>query len=189
MDEIKFQDLMVELINQKLNIDKFVAYRGKPLLYELKLDENLEISEDVKNPKRGSSAFETDVTIFEKKNKIEIPLIVIEVKERLTSHDVITYSNKASRHKSVYPYLRYGLVAYELDSIPKRFFKHNKDIDFFLAIKNYCKDNDKLKNILYELINNELKVFENIQNILHSKEKLDFYQNMPKLSRFEKNGN
>ncbi len=189
MKEIDFQDLMVKLINEKLDSNKFVAYRGKALLYELKVDEDLNVVGDPKNPKRGSGAFETDVTIFAKKDGVEVPFIIIEVKESITSHDIITYSNKASRHKTVYPFLRYGLVSYNLDTIPKRFFKHNKDIDFFLAVRDYIIDENKLRKILYELVKNELKIFENLQKILHNKDKSDFYQNIPKLSNFDENGN
>lgn len=185
MNEIAFQDLMVELINENLNTKKFKAYRGKSILYELKVDEELNILGNPKNPIRGSGAFETDVTVFALKNGIEVPFIVIEVKENISSHDIITYSNKATRHKSVYPYLRYGLVAYNLDTIPKRFFKHNESIDFFLAVKKYSKDKKMLGKILYELVKNELKVFENLQKILHSREKLDFYQSIPLLNNFK----
>jgi hypothetical protein len=189
MREIKFQDLMVKLINEKLDNKKFVAYRGKALLYELWADEDLNIVGDPKNPKRGSGAFETDVTIFAKKDGIEVPFIIIEVKESITTHDIIIYSNKASRHKTVYPFLRYGLVAYDLDTIPKRFFKHNKEIDFFLAVSEYIDSDAKLSKILFELVKNELKIFENLQKILHNKDKSDFYQNIPKLSNFDQNGN
>lgn len=184
MKEIEFQDLMVKLINKNLDNTKFIAHRGKPILYELKIDESLNIVGNPKNPKRGSGAFETDVTIFSKTNSFEVPFIVLEVKEKLTSHDVITYSNKASRHKEIYPFLRYGLVSYGLDTIPKRFFKHNKDIDFFLAVQKYIMNQEKLAKILRELIENELKIFKNLQQILHAKEKLDFYQSVPSLKKF-----
>jgi hypothetical protein len=186
MKEIEFQDLMVELINNELDNNKFIAHRGKALLYELKVNENLEVIGDPINPKRGRGAFETDVAIFEKKGNLEVPFIIIEVKERLTTHDVITYNNKASRHKEVYPFLRYGMLAYGLDSIPKRFFKHNKDLDFFLAAKEHSKDKKQLQKILSELIKNELKIFKNIQKILHDKDKSDFYQNIPILKDFIK---
>ena len=162
MKEIGFQDLMVELINKQINSKKFVAYRGKPILYELKVNEDLEVVGNPKKPSRGSGAFETDVTIFAKKGELEIPFIIIEVKEALTTHDVITYSNKEQRHKLVYPFLRDGLVASGIDSIPKRFFKHNKEIDFFLTVGKHIKTKNKLVNVLHELVKNELKIFNNL---------------------------
>ncbi len=117
MKELDFQDLMVKLINEKLDSNKFVAYRGKALLYELKVDEDLNVIGDPKNPKRGSGAFETDVTIFAKRDGVEVPFIIIEVKESITSHDIITYSNKAARHKTVYPFLRYGWILRQLTEL------------------------------------------------------------------------
>src|SRR3989344_3859636 len=178
MKEPKFQELMVELINNKLKekklSNKYVTRKGKAVLYELTLDEELNLN--VKNPKkpsRGKSAFETDVTIFAKKGDIEVPLIVLEVKDNISSHDIITYSNKAARHKTVYPFLRYGLVAYGISHIPKRFFKHNKELDFFLTLSEYLKDKNKLSTILFELVSKELENFEKLQIILHSKEKMN----------------
>ncbi len=176
---------MTKLINEGLDNSKFICKRGESVLYELKVDEELNIVGNPKDPKRGQGAFETDVTIFAIKKNLQIPFIVIEVKEQITSHDIITYSNKASRHKMVYPYLRYGLVSYDLDTIPNRFFKHNEAIDFFLAVKEYSKNEEKLKNILLELIKNELKIFEELQKILHDKNKPNFYQSIPSLKNFE----
>ena len=185
MKEIDFQDLMADLINSKLDQSKFICKRGEPILYELKVDEELNVVGNLKKPSRGHGAFETDVAIFALKGNFEIPFIVIEVKEHITSHDIITYSNKASRHKLVYPYLRYGLVAYDLNSIPNRFFKHNEEIDFFLAVRDYINDKNKLRKVLFELIENELKIFEGLQQILHNQSKLNFYQNIPTLKNFE----
>jgi hypothetical protein len=61
----------------------------------------------------------------------------MEFKPGLSSHDVITYSAKARKHKSVYPYLRYGLVIANETTIPGRFFIHNEALDFCIAAKSY----------------------------------------------------
>lgn len=184
MKEEDFQELMVNLINPKLDISKFICRRGKAILYTLTVDEELNVVGNPKNPKRGHGAFQTDLVIFARKNKLEVPFIIIEIKEGVSSHDIITYSNKASRHKLVYPYLRYGLITYGENKIPKKFFKHNEGIDFFLAIRDYINDKKKLKNVLYELVKNELKIFDELQKILHDKSKLNFFQNIPALKNF-----
>ncbi len=190
MKELDFQELMVELINKKLKeknlLRKYIARKGKAVLYELTLDENLNLNvKNHKKPTRGQSAFETDVTIFAKKLGVEVPFIILEVKDNISSHDIITYSNKAKRHKTVYPFLRYGLVAYGINFIPMRFFKHNKEIDFFLTLSKYLRDREKLSSILFELVNKEFENFERLQKILHSKEKMNFYQKIPILKDFE----
>ncbi len=50
--------------------------------------------------------------------------MVFEFKTSLTTHDVLTYSTKARRHKQIYPYLRYGLLVSTETSVPRRFFIH-----------------------------------------------------------------
>lgn len=122
--------------------------RGKVLLYEETVDNNLSLTVDPKHPVRGDSAFQTDLCVFETKTvssqtatgaKAEdflIPRVVLEFKTGISNHDVLTYSAKARKHKQVYPYLRYGLVVSNEAVVPRRFFIHNDFLDFFAALKN-----------------------------------------------------
>jgi hypothetical protein len=104
----------------------FVVKRGAPLLYAVTVDNTLEITVDPKKPVRGQSAFETDLCVFERNAQgIEIPRLVMEFKGRITTHDVITYSAKARKHKQIYPYLRYGIIMAGEKTIPGRLFVHN----------------------------------------------------------------
>ncbi|MGJ4961585.1 hypothetical protein [Bradyrhizobium sp. HKCCYLRH3061] len=119
-----------------------VVKRGQPLLYEVLVDNNLKLTVDPTHPIRGESAFQTDLCILEKKQEIEVPRVVLEFKTRITTHDVLTYSAKARKHKQVYPYLRYGIVASEELQVPRRFFIHNDALDFFAALKNIRGSND-----------------------------------------------
>src|ERR1051325_10780306 len=85
------------------------------LYYELYLDQKLGFSiNDPKNPKRGYSAFQVDFCLFEIVDQIVLPRIVIEFKTDINSHDILTYSTKAGKHKTIYPSLRYGLIASEI---------------------------------------------------------------------------
>lgn len=45
----------------------FRVVRGAPLLYEIRVNNNLEVmsQEQVRNPKTGTSAFQTDLCVFE----------------------------------------------------------------------------------------------------------------------------
>ena len=73
--------------------------------------------------------------IFEKKNEeVSIPRVVMEFKTRITTHDVLTYSAKATKHKQVYPYLRYGIVASSETAVPGRLFTHNESLDFCATV-------------------------------------------------------
>lgn len=126
--------------------------RGAALLYEVTVDNRLELRVDPKAPKRGQSAFQTDLCVFEEKEPgVKIPRVVLEFKTRITTHDVITYSSKARRHKQVYPYLRYGLVMGRQAHIPDRVFKHNEALDFLVAAEAFAT------NRLHEIVSSTLK--------------------------------
>lgn len=115
----------------------FRIQRGAPLLYEIRVSNTLEVmsQEQIQNPKRGASAFQTDLCVFEDKSpQIAIPRVVIEFKTGITTHDVLTYSAKAVKHKQIYPYLRYGVLASSEKTVPGRVFKHNEGLDFFAAV-------------------------------------------------------
>jgi hypothetical protein len=111
--------------------------RGAVLLYQITVDNKLETTVDPKKPKKGQSAFQTDLCVFEEKsNDIMLPRVVLEFKPGISTHDVLTYSAKARKHKQVYPYLRYGVVVSNETVVPHRFFLHNGALDFFAAVKN-----------------------------------------------------
>ena len=83
------------------------------------------------------SYYETDILITQQLDGERwIPRVVIETKlDRLHSHDAITYSKKASTHKQVHPYLRYGMVvgARGRSGLPGRFIRHGEHFDFMFA--------------------------------------------------------
>lgn len=109
--------------------------RGAALLYEVTVDDRLELTVNPKSPTRGESAFQTDLCVFEATRAgVELPRVVMEFKPNITTHDVLTYSAKARKHKQVYPYLRYGLIISEIAEVPRRFFAHNEALDFALAL-------------------------------------------------------
>jgi hypothetical protein len=173
MTEDEFVEKVTQLMKGVLP-DQFVLQQKANLYYQIVADNNLNIAADLKNPKRGDSAFQTDLCIFLKKNDILLPKIVFEFKGRdITTHDIITYSNKAKRHKQIYPYLRYGLISYERSVIPKRFFIHNEGLDFYLATKEYTKN---LQHVLKTLIEEELEISDKLESTIFGSDKYDFYR-------------
>jgi hypothetical protein len=71
-----------------------IIEQGRPLLYEIMVDNKLELTVKPKQPVRGDSAFQTDLCVFEKKKDdkggdIEIPRVVLEFKTRISTHDVL----------------------------------------------------------------------------------------------------
>ena len=112
--------------------------RGAALLYQVTVDNTLSLTVDPQHPKRGQSAFQTDLAVFEEVAKgVLIPRVVMEFKLSLTTHDVLTYSAKARKHKQVYPYLRYGIVVGRELAMPGRFFTHNDGLDFGVAAASF----------------------------------------------------
>jgi hypothetical protein len=106
--------------------------RHAVLLYQVTLDNELKLVppvEELRRPRGGESAFQTDLCVFEdketyfegKETTVSIPHVVMEFKGGVTTHDVLTYSAKArKKHKQVYPYLRYGIIVSEESSVPGR---------------------------------------------------------------------
>ena len=168
----------------------YISVKKANLLYEITVDNNLEVTVDPKEPMRGQIAFQTDFCIFskkyilmkKKKKEILLPRVVFEFKNDISTHDVITYSNKATRHKQIYPYLRYGLVIYNRPEIPRKFFIHNEGIDFFLAIK---RTNKNLNTILKDIIKREIKMSKILESTIFGYKKFGYFGTDIKLKNFK----
>ena len=64
------------------------------------------------------------------------PRVVVEAKlGSITTHDAITYSQKASVHRSVHPYLRYGVMLGDRKQhpLPRRLYRHGAQFDFMIS--------------------------------------------------------
>jgi hypothetical protein len=130
--------------------------RGAPLLYNVAVDNNLKLTVKPKEPKRGQSAFQTDLCVFEcRDDGIEIPRVVIEFKKRITTHDVLTYSTKAGKHKQVYPYLRYGIMISSEIEIPRRVYSHNEFLDFVVCSGGI--ESHRLHQLFENILKKEIK--------------------------------
>lgn len=174
MEESSFVKIFEKASNEIFK-DTLIVKKGANLLYDLALNSGLELSvSDLKNPKRGRSAFQTDICVFEKINNIEYPRVVIEFKTQVSTHDIIIYSHKAGQHKRIYPGLRYGLLASEIDRIPDRFFIHNECLDFFIAAKNFKEEN--LYEMIKELILKEVQTSKTLEKIYFTNQKFNYYR-------------
>lgn len=169
MDEKEFGEFLkselIKYLPRKYKVETFAN-----LYYKLSINNKLEIEQDPKNPKRGSSAFQTDLLISEIRKDLSIPKVVIELKHGISTHDVITYSYKALLHKEVYPYIRYGMVMFDINYIPKRFFIHNQNIDFCIALKNA-----KISDLLKKEVKRQIKLSDQIEKNIFHKTKITFY--------------
>jgi hypothetical protein len=154
-----------------------VVQRGAPLLYEVKVNTSLEVMEPerIRKPSRGSSAFQTDLCIFDEvRPEVLIPRVVMEFKTRITTHDVLTYSAKAGKHKTIYPYLRYGIVASGEVAVPGRVFTHNESLDFFASVKGL--KGTALEDFFASLLKKEVKSSRCLENIAFGRVKTRLFR-------------
>ncbi len=102
--------------------DKYEVKIDENLIYRVIINEKLKFEpNEPRTRRRGSYAFQTDLLIIRKDTRF--PLVVIETKYNgFSTHDVLTYSTKAQKHKEIYPYLRYGLVVGGINKITNKFF-------------------------------------------------------------------
>ncbi len=167
--------------------EKFLApplsiQRHAALLYQVTADNKLKVTVDPKHPSRGASAFQTDLCVFEETSTdVVIPRVVIEFKGGISTHDVLTYSAKARKHKQVYPYLRYGLVVEEERCIPGRVFTHNEALDFCAAMADYR--GDRLSDFLKDLLEKEVECSRRLEKIGFGKMKTHLFRTEIELGR------
>ncbi len=107
---------------------------------------------DESNQETTTLAYETDLLILENgKSGVMQPRLVIEGKlDSITTHGAITYSEKASTHKNVFPFLRYGILIGNRKHypLPGRLFRHGAYFDFMLSWKAYEPEKYELERLL-----------------------------------------
>jgi hypothetical protein len=174
MKESEMVNILQESAKQVID-NNLIVKTGANLYYELYFNRDLKTSViNGSNPKRGYSAFQTDLCIFEIRDNIEFPRVVFECKTNLSTHDILTYSSKAGKHKSVYPSLRYGLFVSEIGMIPGKFFIHNENIDFFIAASKFTQD--KMIKLIKELIKKEVSISKKMDSIYYEDQKCNYFR-------------
>jgi len=188
MNESEFREKLKENIQRKLGEDNYEIKMAENLIYKIIINENLQFEpNESRNPKRGRYAFQTDLLIIRKDE--QLPLVVIETKYGgFSTHDVLTYSTKAQKHKEIYPYLRYGLVVGGTNKITNKFFVHNIGFDFAIALE---KIDDSAINELIDTVRCQIKNAESILEIFKDKNQTKSFNTqitIKKLNGEEKNG-
>jgi hypothetical protein len=166
------EDALVEEVRQeaehRLRHPLLVA-RGECLLYQVRVDNRLKVTVRPKQPRRGHSAFQTDLAVFERIDKTtRIPRVVMEFKTKVTTHDLLTYNAKATLHKQIYPYLRYGMVAAREAKVSGKVFVHGGALDFFVAAAAFTKT-PSVHEILADLLEKEVATSRLLEGIAFEK--------------------
>lgn len=164
MDEEQFVNKLKKELRK--HVKSYEIRQKAPLIYKVIVDESRHYNpSSPQEAKRGNLAFETDLLISKKRNKV--PLVLIEVKYGdFSTHDVLTYSSKVVKHKEVYPYLRCGMVVGGISVVKNRFFTHNVGFDFAIAMKDAGTRN---MQSLVKVIKGQLRDAESLLKILRTK--------------------
>jgi hypothetical protein len=155
----------------------------RSILYQVVVDENLRFQpSDPTMPTRGSGAFETDILVA-RSQEPRIPLVAVEIKESLTTDNLLTATAKAAKHKNVYPYLRCGIAFFWEKNllIPGRFFTHNSAFDFAISLKepdgNHLPDCDKLADV----VRRQIEVSEYLIELMNGSKRVQTYESCVKV--------
>jgi hypothetical protein len=155
MNEEQFANEITGLLKEKLS-DKYDVRSKGNLQHTLIFGADGKVWPEVQpfREKRGVYAYQTDILVA---RHDKVPLVAIELKCRRNlekkgsfnfgTHDLLTYSAKATRHKELYPYLRYGVAAGGAPSIGRKFFLHNRAFDFVIAVPD-PRQLDKLAQVV-----------------------------------------
>ncbi len=169
MTEKEWVALIVEFLRHRLpaGCSAKIGYR---LPYSLEI---VRYSEEA--PVTQPIAYQTDILITEEDGSGWLPRIVIEAKiGNVTTHDAITYSQKAANHKAVHPYLRYGIVlgAWGDYALPGRLFRHGAHFDFMFAFTG--TEPSKAEGVRFvSLIETEIDASRTLERITFDSRKRD----------------
>jgi len=157
------KDVLNELpsrLNIKISVGSKILYAYEVMRYK-----------DNEPIESKPSRYETDILISETLPENQwIPRLIIECKLKTAStHDAITYSNKASTHKNVHPYLRYGiLLGYRKHyPLPGRLIRHGAHFDFMASWKGYDPEPYEW-NSLVKVLSREIRASQQLEEALTS---------------------
>ncbi len=120
-----------------------------------------------------SISFETDLIIYEEVEALIKPRVVVEAKiQSVTTHDAMTDSYKAEKHKNITPYLRYGIMLGDRGTypLPGRLFRHGTNFDFMFSFTGTEPTQDEWDTFM-ELILNEVDYSKTMEEMLHESRK------------------
>ena len=124
----------------------------------------------VRSPKTATKSYAIDLLIGEPTGSTSWnPRVAVEVKLRINTHAVITYSQKAADHRSVSPYLRYGMLAVGFAALPGRLLRHGSHFDFMIRCGTRLPDSEL--RTLADLVQQEVKASRQLEAVLYKSPK------------------
>lgn len=183
------ESIFAEKLSKRLKkrITNFDIGTGISVLYSISFDDNgeldLHLGEDLR-PKRGKGkGFEQDILIY---NVVEgdtslVPRVIMELKfGKVGTHSAIIYSEKLRLIKSIYPYVRYGLILGGMPEIPPRVLRLGQDFDFIQTVSFPFKIAEISK--LLRMLKKEANLSKKLAKIFNGKKRLKFLHRQIRMS-------
>lgn len=164
----------VELMEQQLN--EHLVKRSRDLIVRvgMKIPYGFEITTYEPEPHGKVIKYETDLVVLESdENDHWKPRLIIECKiKTINTHESITYSQKASNHKSVHPYLRYGIILGHRGSLPLpgRLIRHGANFDFMMSFSDLVPSQNEITDFV-RVIRHEIEASQTLENLYYQSRK------------------
>lgn len=127
-------------------------------------------------PDSKVSMYQTDLVIMERdEDQLWKPRIIIEAKiKSINTHDAITYSQKAISHKTVHPYLRYGIMLGDRQqyALPGRLYRHGAHFDFMISFVSDQPSEAEIDRFV-KIIGSEIDASRKLEKIIYESRRGD----------------
>jgi hypothetical protein len=101
------------------------------------------------------------------------PRVVVEAKlGSITTHDAITYSQKAAVHRAVHPYLRYGVMLGNRKNhpLPGRLYRHGAQFDFMISFCSETPTGLEMSRLV-DVLKGEVAASKTLEEIMYQSRK------------------
>ncbi len=173
MGETEWLDSVVEEVSRHVTkYDKSLRLKTRfPLAYGFEI-----ISFSGETCHTNTKTFQTDLAVIENLGEdIWKPRVIVEAKlGSITTHDAITYGHKASLHKAVFPYLRYGVLLGNRSHhpLPGRLYRHGSRFDFMISFIGLRPTPKEIK-CFTDLLISEVAASRTLESVLYESRKKD----------------
>ena len=171
--ENSWTETICNLLRNELDSTKYEVLSFERVPYSVSINNYSKNDKDINIKKY--KRFEVDLLINEKIDNLVIPRLIIESKYgKITTHDAITYSNKAKAHKDLYNGLRYGLMIgnSEEKGITPRIISHGSNFDFIFVFQNEEPTKQEWETFI-NVIKRNLVISNKLENMIIDKGKKD----------------
>jgi hypothetical protein len=153
MNELELENLVATFLREQLPSDVDIRKRA-PIRYAAGA--------------RSGQQFKVDILVCDG-SQDGTPRVAIELKAKgINTHDLLAYSAKASLHRSLRGFLRYGLFVCGDAShgVTAKWLWHGRAFDFMMCCRNDAPSADEMKT-LRNLVLHELKVARRLEELIN----------------------